>query len=519
MDKRQFADEVIERVRSLSVTSVLSSRIEIFNRYGYSKGLCPFHNDGKLGSFVASDKKNIWKCFACSAGGDTVKFVALYEGINYLESAFKLAVEYGVISSSEYHEYFERKRYTKDFVTKLERKYTEIDKKRLENDIADNDILDKVFRTFIGESTLSVEHKNHLMNERHLDEEDIKEGLYFTFPTRKKINAINSKLRTLFDDEELEVLERVPGFFKKRADNTWTFTYHKGIGIGIKNALGQVVGIQIRHDKKDEDRSRYVWFSSSFASFDEKYEFGTSSGSPIDVVYPKKITNRNVVITEGRFKAEQIAKKVGSIAISVQGVGSWRGIVSELKAIPTAPKLKELMGDKSFEINAVLSAFDADMNYKVQVFEQAKKMTTALEKVDDGFYPVYYLNWDENLGKGMDDVLIDCDMSVIKKYDKSKWDIHYDKMIRKLLEVEKTAVLESIRIKMPKTTEKDYDKMVQDYKEDKNWTILKYIPVDLVQSYFHDFFDSFEPIPKGQCSLKHWEKLEKMKKKQETIGA
>lgn len=519
MDKREFADEVINNVRSLAVTSVLYSRMELINRYGYSKGLCPFHNDGKIGSFVASDKKNIWKCFSCGVGGDTIKFVSLFEGINYVESAFKLAVEYGLISSSEYAEYFEKKRYSKDFVNKIERKYTELDKKRLENDIAEDAILDKVFRTFIGESTLSVEHKNHLINERHLNEDDIKEGLYFTFPTRKKVNAINSKLRTLFDDNELEVLERVPGFFKKLSDNTWTFTYHKGIGIGIKNAKGEVVGIQIRHDKKDENKSRYVWFSSSFASMDDKYEFGTSSGSPIDVVYPKELTNRNVIITEGRFKAEQIAKKVGSIAISVQGVGSWRGIAKELKAIPTAPKLKELVGDKPFEINTLLVAFDADMNYKVQVFEQARKMTDALEKVENGIYPVYYLNWDEELGKGMDDVLIEHSMGVIKKYDKMKWDKHYEKMIINLLENEKSAVLESIKKKMPKTTEDEYEKMFKDFVEDKNWTILKHIPVDLVQEYFHKYFDTFLPVPKGECSIKHWEKLEKQKKELQAKGA
>jgi DNA primase len=487
MDKRQFADEVITNVRSLSVSSVLSTRMDLINRYGYNKGLCPFHNDGKIGSFVATDSKGIWKCFSCGVGGDTVKFVSLFDGINYLEAAFKLAVEYGIISSSEYEEYFERKRYSRDFIVNIERRYTELDKKRLENEIADDYVLDKVFRLFIEESRalsrskegtiLSAEHMEHLKNERNLTEEEIKEGMYFTFPTRWVLKDFSEQIRDRFKDGEM-ILAKIPGFYFDKKENRFTFAKHKGIGIGIKNAKGQVIGIQIRHDKKNEEKSRYVWFSSSFASYDEKFEFGTSSGSPIDVVYPTVLKNRNIIITEGRFKSEQIAKEVGSIAISVQGVGSWRGIVKELEAIPESPILKKLLPDRDFIINTVLVAFDADMNYKVQVFEQAKKMTDALESVEDYKYPVYYLNWDENLGKGMDDVLISGNKTAIKRYDKQKWD-------------------------------KKYENMIQDILDNEEYLEIKNVPVEIVQNYYHEHFDTFAPLGKGDFSDKHKKKLEK----------
>lgn len=436
MDKKQFIEQVINEVRSIPVSQVLNSRMHLIFRGGYNKGLCPFHNDNKIGSFVATDKKQIWKCFSCGVGGDTIKFIAEYDGINYLESAFKLALDYNVISLSEYEEYFTRKRYKKEDIQNIQRRYEELDKSKFQNNIASPQILNKAFRIMIDVSPLSEEHKNHLMKERGLTEKEIEEGLYFTFPTRRKMSTIASRVRQEFE-EGTDVLETIPGFFFDRTDNLWTFAFNKGIGIGIQNARGEVVGIQIRHDKKKEEAtSRYVWFSSSFAMYnDEKFDCGTSSGSPVDVVYPEKITNTTVFITEGRFKAQQIAKNKGSIVISVQGVSSWRGILDELQSIKFSTIVKERYQkkDKPYEVQVILVAFDSDMNYKYQVFQQLRNMTGQLESKN---YNVYYLNWNEDFGKGIDDVILNGKMTEIKRYDKEVWDKEYDEMLKVLMDSE-----------------------------------------------------------------------------------
>lgn len=444
MDKKQFVEQVIHDVRSIPVSNVLGSRMHLVHRGGYNKGLCPFHNDNKIGSFVATDKKQIWKCFSCGVGGDTVKFVAEYEGINYLESAFKLALEYNIISQSEYEEYFTRKRYKKEDIQNIQRRYEELDKAKFQNNIASPEVLDKVFRIMIEVSPLNEEHKNHLMNERGLTEKEIEDGLYFTFPTRRKMSSITFRVREAFE-EGTDVLETIPGFFFDKTDNLWTFAFNKGIGIGIKNARGQVVGIQIRHDqKKEETSSRYVWFSSSFAMYnDDKFDCGTSSGSPVDVVYPEVVTNKTVFITEGRFKAQQIAKEKGSIVISVQGVSSWRGILDELQSIKfsTIAKERYYRKDKPYEVQVVLVAFDADMNYKYQVFQQLRNMTNQLENNN---YNVYYLNWNEELGKGIDDVILNGNIEEIKRYDKEVWDKAYDKMLKVLIDNEEYAEMKDV---------------------------------------------------------------------------
>lgn len=444
MDKKQFIEQVIHDVRSIPVSTVLGSRMHLIYRGGYNKGLCPFHNDNKIGSFVATDKKQIWKCFSCGVGGDTIKFVAEYDAINYLESTFKLALEYNIISQSEYDEYFTRRRYKKEDIQRIQRRYEELDKAKFQNNIATPEILDKVFRILIDVSPLNEEHKKHLMEVRGLSEKEIQEGLYFTFPTRRKMATIAVRVKEAFE-EGTDILETIPGFFFNKSDNLWTFATNKGIGIGIKNARGQVVGIQIRHDeKKEETAPRYVWFSSSFAMYnDEKFDCGTSSGSPVDVVYPEVINNTTVFITEGRFKAQQLAKEKGSIVLSVQGVTTWRGIVDELQSIKFSPIAKQryYKKDKPYDIQVVLVAFDADMNYKYQVFQQLRSMTNQLENKN---YNVYYLNWNEQLGKGIDDVILNGHIDDIKRYDKEVWDKAYDEMLKVLIDNEEYAEMKDV---------------------------------------------------------------------------
>jgi DNA primase len=54
------------------------------------KALCPFH-DEKTPSFNVSERKQIFKCFGCDAGGTAIKFVQLYEKLSFMEAVRKVA--------------------------------------------------------------------------------------------------------------------------------------------------------------------------------------------------------------------------------------------------------------------------------------------------------------------------------------------------------------------------------------------------------------------------------------------
>lgn len=58
-------------------------------------GLCPFH-DEKTPSFTVSPTRNIFKCFGCGKGGNSVSFLMEHEGMSYPEALRYLARKYSI---------------------------------------------------------------------------------------------------------------------------------------------------------------------------------------------------------------------------------------------------------------------------------------------------------------------------------------------------------------------------------------------------------------------------------------
>ncbi|MEN9414149.1 MAG: hypothetical protein RLZ62_453, partial [Bacteroidota bacterium] len=58
-------------------------------------GLCPFHGE-KTPSFNVNPARNIFKCFGCGKGGDSVSFLREHEKMTYLEAIRWLARKYGI---------------------------------------------------------------------------------------------------------------------------------------------------------------------------------------------------------------------------------------------------------------------------------------------------------------------------------------------------------------------------------------------------------------------------------------
>jgi len=89
-----ITQDSIEALKArLDVVDVVGSYIELKKAGTNFKAPCPFH-DEKSPSFVVSPSKQIYHCFGCGAGGDSVRFVMEYEKLNYPEALEKLADNY-----------------------------------------------------------------------------------------------------------------------------------------------------------------------------------------------------------------------------------------------------------------------------------------------------------------------------------------------------------------------------------------------------------------------------------------
>ncbi len=75
---------------SIDIIDVVGSFIELRKAGANYKANCPFHGE-KTPSFVVSPTKQIYHCFGCGVGGDSIRFLMELEKLSYPEAIEKLA--------------------------------------------------------------------------------------------------------------------------------------------------------------------------------------------------------------------------------------------------------------------------------------------------------------------------------------------------------------------------------------------------------------------------------------------
>ena len=74
------------------IVSTVESYLELKKSGANFKAPCPFH-DEKSASFVVSPQKQIYHCFGCGTGGNSIKFVQEMERLTFPEAVEKLAAD------------------------------------------------------------------------------------------------------------------------------------------------------------------------------------------------------------------------------------------------------------------------------------------------------------------------------------------------------------------------------------------------------------------------------------------
>lgn len=327
-------NEICERIREMDISQIVQMRIPLTRNGNSYFAICPFHNDTSLGSFVVTPSKGIFKCFSCGAGGDAIKFIALYDNINYYEAAVRIAISIKLITKSEGEKLLNHK-ISKQEIYSLEKLYSDLDKEKGKKQL-DIEKMNYIYHYFkLGNSLLgkdkkrlSDEHYEYLKG-RGISDEEIDKCQYFTMPSYE-IMSVMKQIAKIGNT----TFANIPGFYYNKTKDRVEFQLQSGIGIPIKNTIGKIVGIQVRRDTVQEGRSRYSWFTSSFADKTDNLQGGTSPGAPLDVVLPEKVESyvdvsdykcaNAMFITEGHFKASKLSSQYNCVAISVQGLGTGK---------------------------------------------------------------------------------------------------------------------------------------------------------------------------------------------------
>lgn len=86
---------VLEVQQANDIVDVISEHVSLKKKGREMVGLCPFHDDHKP-SMNVNSVKQIFKCFACGAGGDVFKFVQMRENLTFPQAIERLADRAGI---------------------------------------------------------------------------------------------------------------------------------------------------------------------------------------------------------------------------------------------------------------------------------------------------------------------------------------------------------------------------------------------------------------------------------------
>lgn len=93
--KRIPQDFIIDLIARINIVDIVGQRIKIKKRGKDYWGNCPFHNE-KTPSFSVSEKKQMYYCFGCGAGGSSIDFIMNYDRLSYPEAIEDLANTQGI---------------------------------------------------------------------------------------------------------------------------------------------------------------------------------------------------------------------------------------------------------------------------------------------------------------------------------------------------------------------------------------------------------------------------------------
>ena len=92
----RITEECVARIKdSADVVEIIGRYIQLRRAGNAWKACCPFHNE-KTPSFHINPARQTFKCFGCGVGGDAVKFIMMFENLDYPTALRRVADMNGI---------------------------------------------------------------------------------------------------------------------------------------------------------------------------------------------------------------------------------------------------------------------------------------------------------------------------------------------------------------------------------------------------------------------------------------
>ena len=92
----RITEECVARIKdSADVVEIVGRYVQLRRAGNAWKACCPFHNE-KTPSFSVNPARQTFKCFGCGVGGDAVKFIMMFENLDYPTALRRVADMNGI---------------------------------------------------------------------------------------------------------------------------------------------------------------------------------------------------------------------------------------------------------------------------------------------------------------------------------------------------------------------------------------------------------------------------------------
>ena len=86
--------KLVEQIEQIPLSKIVELRVQLVKTGSVYSGICPFHDDHKIGSFNVNDSKHIIKCFSCGeATLSGIDFIKRVDKISWKEAVLRIGVE------------------------------------------------------------------------------------------------------------------------------------------------------------------------------------------------------------------------------------------------------------------------------------------------------------------------------------------------------------------------------------------------------------------------------------------
>lgn len=207
-----ISDSKINQIlQSSNIVDIIGEYVDLKRAGSSFKGLCPFHNE-KTPSFTVDEKKQLFHCFGCGAGGDVVSFIMQKEGLSYPESLKFLADKAGISID-----------YTED---------PGVNKKNKELFDINKDIMMFFYKNLLTDRKAQAYLKNRGLSSKIVN-------TFMLGYARDSWDDLYSYIRSKnYKEEDLEEI----GLIKKSAKGKYYDKYRDRIIFPIINHFGKVIG-------------------------------------------------------------------------------------------------------------------------------------------------------------------------------------------------------------------------------------------------------------------------------------